>query len=379
MKILQIVQKPQRRGAEIFASQLSERLRVTGHDVRTAYLYPHRGGNSLPLSENDSVLNGSEHHCFEQIPGIHPVLLRRLRRVIADWRPDIVQVNGGRTLKYGAAVKAMSGQPAWVLVYRSIGQPANWVRRGLQRRVYSSLVMPQVDGIVAVSSATRHALTQLYELTVPIACIPRAVDPAALVPRSPATAIRQEAKTPGDAPVVLYVGSLTAEKRLDRLLRVVAKVQAHVPNLALWIIGDGPTRAALELQVRTLSLDSVWFGGVKDDVASYMHAANVVTLTSDTEGTPGVVLEAGILKRPVVATRVGGVSECLVDGCTGIVVNRDDETAFADALTALLNDPDLRRRLGCAAGKWIEERFALGQIAEQYEAFYTDVLARRSH
>jgi glycosyltransferase involved in cell wall biosynthesis len=376
MKILQIVQKPQRRGAEIFASQLSGRLRTMDHDVRTAYLYPNHGESGLPIAANDTLLGGREHHALERIPGVHPVLLSRLRRVIAKWKPDVVQVNGGRTLKYGAAAKAVSGGRDWVLVYRSIGQPGTWVRAGIQRKVYSSLVMPQVDGIVAVSAATRHALAELYNLTVPIACIPRAVDPMELIPRSTVSAIRREAQTTAAAPVVLYVGSLTAEKRLDRLLRVVATLSVRMRNLALWIVGDGPLRAALEAQARTLSLDHVWFGGVKDDVASYMNAANVVALTSDTEGMPGVVLEAGLLRRPVVATRVGGVSECVLNGRTGIVVDRDNEQALAQEMAGLLADPDRMRRLGDAAHSWIEEHFTLGRIAEQYEAFYADVIAR---
>jgi glycosyltransferase involved in cell wall biosynthesis len=375
MKILQVVQKPQRRGAEIFALQLARQLRSMGHDVRTAYLYPHTGGNALPLTEQDSVLGGPEHHYLEKLPGLHPVLLWRLRRVIATWRPDVVQVNGGRTLKYGSAASWYRSHP-WVLISRSIGQPRRWLRGRLQREFYSRLVMPRVHGVVAVSSATLQGLTELYNLTVPTAKIPRGVDPATLVPSASPSVVRRRTQTPLDARVVLYVGSLTPEKRLDRLFRVVNTVRQNLPNLHLWIVGEGTMRATLETQARDMSLAPwVRFVGVQQDVASYMNAADVVALTSETEGMPGVLLEAGMLRRPVVATRVGGVSECVVNGETGVLVEPDDEQGFSDALSRLLQQPDDLRRLGNAAGLWIERHFTVGRIASQYQAFYESVLS----
>jgi glycosyltransferase involved in cell wall biosynthesis len=376
MRILQVVQKPQRRGAEIFASQLSQRLQSMGHEVQTAYLYPHAGGNALPLAKDDSVLGGREHHYLEKIPGLHPLLLWRLMRVIAKWKPDVVQVNGGRTLKYGAAASWFKSH-RWVLISRSIGQPRRWLRGRLHREFYSRLVMPRVHGVVGVSSDTLHGLADLYNLSVPIARIPRAVDPAALVASSSRSVIRQQTHTPLEARVVLYVGSLTREKRLDRLLRVVDTVRRSVPNLYLWVVGEGDMRMALENQVRELSLGHcVRFMGVQEEVASYMHAADVLALTSETEGMPGVILEAGILRRAVVATCVGGVRECVLNGETGMLVEPNDEEGFAHALSTLFEQPENLQRLGNAAGEWIEANFTVGKIAPQYQAFYETVMSR---
>ena len=376
LRILQIVQKPQRRGAEIFALQLSEQLRLMGHEVKTAYLYPHEGENPLPLARNDEVLGGREHHCFEKIPGVHPLLLRRLRRVIADWQPDVVQVNGGRTLKYGAAATVGFRTRPWVLIYRSIGQPHRWLRGPLHRGVYARLVIPRVHGIVGLSSTALRALGDVYHLTMPTAGIPCGVDPASLSLSASRALVCRWAETPPEAHVVLYVGALSQEKRVDRLLRIVETATRKVPNLFLWIVGDGPERAALEQQVRTSSLGHcVRFMGVQNEVANYMSAADLVVLTSDTEGMPGVVLEAGLLQRTVVTTRVGGVSECVLNGRTGILIERNDEAAFAEAIIQLLQQPERRQRLGYAAREWVEENFALPRIAEEFDAFYKDVLS----
>ena len=289
-----------------------------GHDVRTAYLYPHAGGNALPLAEEDSVLGGPEHHYLEKIPGLHPVLLWRLIRLIAQWKPDVVQVNGGRTLKYGSAASWYRSHP-WVLISRSIGQPRRWLRGRLQKEFYARLVMPRVHGVVAVNSATLQGLTELYKPARSMSASPgagRSDDAGSFVfaPRHPSTDAHADGRQ--GRPLC---GEPHAGERLDRLLRVVNAVRRTVPNLYVWIVGEGHMRTSLEKQVQELSLaHCVRFIGVQQDVANDMNAAEVVALTSETEGMPGVILEAGLPRRPVVATSVGGVSECIVNGETGV-------------------------------------------------------------
>jgi glycosyltransferase involved in cell wall biosynthesis len=164
---------------------------------------------------------------------------------------------------------------------------------------------------------------------------------------------------------------------VDRLLRVVSLAKRHIPDLHLWIVGEGPARTALEHQVRELRLDdSVRFMGTRSDVASYLNAADIVALTSDTEGMPGVVLEAGFLGRTVVSTRVGGVSECVLNGETGLLVEPGDENGFARALETLFQNPDTLVGLGNAARTRVERHFTIGHIAPQYVRFYEQVLSR---
>jgi len=370
MNVLQLVQKPQRRGAEIFAQQLSRQLRALGHAVTTAYLYPCDDECGLALDSGDTVLGGFERHAFERIPGVHPLLVWRLRRFIETRQPDVVQVNGGRTLKYGAAAAAAQPGRRWSLVYRNIGQPQDWVR-GVRYHFYSHMVMPRVDAVVGVSANGVRAINDLYRLSVPTTCIPCAVDAGAIVNTVERTAIRAETGTPNAAPVIVSVGSLSAEKRFDRLLRAAANVLRAIPDLHVWIIGSGPLRRELEAEARALTLDSrVRFLGVKKNVADYMAAGDVVALTSDTEGMPATVLEAGLLGLPVVATRVGGLSECVLDGETGILVDRNNEDGLANALRDLLLQPERRQQMGRAAHEWVERNFLMSQVARRYSAFY---------
>jgi glycosyltransferase involved in cell wall biosynthesis len=380
MKVLQIVQKPQYRGAEVFASQLSQRLCEQGHDVRIACLYHHKATKGLRLRSQDSILAGQENHPFEKIPGFNPFLLHQLFKVITKFKPDVVQVNGARSVKYGAMARHFNRDGRWVLIYRNIGNPQDWVRGWHYRSLYRKLIMPRIDGIVGVSQNTLQSVKHSYRLSIPMTHIPRGIAPETLIPKRTKDVVRREEETPLEAPVILYVGGLTPEKRLDRFFRVVHRVLENIPNLRVWVIGEGFHRTELERQIKKIGLvDTVYLLGVKENVADYMSAADLLLLTSDTEGMPGVILEAGWLGLPVVATRVGGVPECVLEGGTGLLVQPDDEVGLVQAVVQLLQQPETRRQMGRRAREFVQERFTIDKIAPKYLEFYQQVRERRSY
>ena len=116
--------------------------------------------------------------------------------------------------------------------------------------------------------------------------------------------------------VVAYLGSLTAEKQVDAAIAAVARL----PGVHLLVAGNGPERAALEAQAARDAPSRVRFVGALPDVAPVLAAADAVVLASRTEGMPGVLIEAGLSDRPVVAFDVGAVSEVVADGETGVLV-----------------------------------------------------------
>ena len=376
MRILQVAQKPQRRGAEMFAYDLSRQLRRLGHTVKQVYLYPSEGDGALPLFGEDECLNGNETHLSERSIGYNPGLLRRLTNSIGRFAPEIVQVNGARAVKYGALARKKPPATGWKLVYRNIGDPRRWT--GWRHRLfYGRWVMPQIDGIVGVSQATLEAVMRLYDLRIPSVQLARAIDPQALLPSKSPAEVRAGLHTPRDAPVLLYVGSLTAEKRVDRLLRITRAARGRVPGLRLWIIGDGPLRLALEREADRIGLDgAALFAGVRQDVARYMQAADLLALTSETEGIPGVILEAGWMGLPTIAMNVGGVAECLRPEETGALIDDGDEGAFTEAVVRLLETSEERRRMGSNAHDWIAERFTIGPVADRYVEFYESLSSR---
>src|SRR5207244_10319617 len=154
---------------------------------------------------------------------------------------------------------------------------------------------------------------------------------------------------------------------------------SKIPDLHLWILGDGMLRPELERLTSDLGLTArVRFLGLKDDVASFMNAADLLVLSSDTEGIPGAILEAGLLGLPVVAPRVGGIEDCIVDGQTGLLTEPNDEDALSRAICKLSSDPVLRTQLGMRAQDFIQKNFLLQNIANEYVRFYQEVLNKNA-
>ena len=117
----------------------------------------------------------------------------------------------------------------------------------------------------------------------------------------------------------------------------------------LVVAGDGPERADLEALAERVAPGRVTFVGTVADPASLYAAADLLLLTSRTEATPGVLIEAGMAGLPVVAARVGAVPEVVDDEETGLLVDADRPAEFAAAVERLLDAPDLAERLGDAA------------------------------
>ena len=379
LRILQLVQAPQRRGAETFARDLSHELRARGHAVATLYLYRHQGSGGLEMEPSDVSLEGRPEHPFEKVPGWHPGLARRLAHEIDRFRPRIVQANGARTVKYGALLRRTSPRASWRLVYRNIGDPRVWQGAGPRRLAYRLLVLPGIDAIAALSQRNLDAFRDLYGFRGTTAVVPNGVTErlgtGSADPEDPRP-LRERCGAPPEAPVILFVGRLSAEKRPDRLARVFATVRARRPDARLWVVGDGPERPRLDAEIERLALgDNVTAWGHRNDVTPFYREADLLLLTSDTEGMPGVVLEAGLAGLPTVAPGVGDLAACVRDEETGLLVEPGDEEALAAAVLRLLDAPERARALGAAARRDVGARFTMPVVATAFEDLYRRTLA----
>jgi glycosyltransferase involved in cell wall biosynthesis len=112
------------------------------------------------------------------------------------------------------------------------------------------------------------------------------------------------------------------------------------------------------------------FFGNQAEVGSFLSAADLLLSTSDTEGLPATILEAAYMGLPVVATRVGGVAECIEDGRTGMLVEEGDESTFAKAVLTLALDNERRRAMGNNASAKARKEFTIDRVANRYLEFY---------
>jgi glycosyltransferase involved in cell wall biosynthesis len=143
------------------------------------------------------------------------------------------------------------------------------------------------------------------------------------------------------------------------------------------LVGEGSLRAPIEtLLAETGLADQVWLAGARDDVPALMAAMDLFVLPSLAEGISNTILEAMACGLPVVATRVGGNAELVVEGRTGALVERANPAAMAAALAGYVHDPERRREHGAAARQRIEEGFSLAGMVARYTDLYDELSGR---
>jgi glycosyltransferase involved in cell wall biosynthesis len=178
---------------------------------------------------------------------------------------------------------------------------------------------------------------------------------------------------PGEGVRITMVGRLVEGKGLGVLLDAVDSLDRT--DVTVCVVGDGPRRDAFETEVRERGLDDVVFTlGYRSDVDQILASSDVFVLPSFREGTPRVITEAMASGLPVVATDIAGVPEQVADGESGYLVETGDPGALADCLERLVDDPDLRERMG-AAGRERVERFSTDRMLADLDAVYRDLLA----
>lgn len=176
---------------------------------------------------------------------------------------------------------------------------------------------------------------------------------------------------------VLCVGSLHPRKNQMMLLRALPALLARVPDAVVQLaggVGDEGYARALHDHVRTQGLEAhVQFLGWRDDVPHLLAGADVLALPSRAEGVPHTLREALYAGLPAVATPVGGVPDCVLEGETGFLVPVDDDAALADRLALLLSDGGVRARMGERAARLAAERFSVARWSAAYQELLSGV------
>lgn len=272
-------------------------------------------------------------------------------RELKQTQYDVIQVQDPSYMGLvGWWLAHLHGIPLNVCVYGPNPYDQEFLRGSLVNRLFAPLSRfvlkrcagVQVDGRLAFESLQAHGVTATKIRCKPM--IPTDVGDFFGVVRN---------RKAADQPVtLLFAGRLVAQKNLPMLLRAFARVskETKIP-VRLRLVGQGPVRPELEAQVRAAGLaGAIELPGAADRAGmlrEFAHA-DVFALSSSYEGYPRVLVEAAASGLPVVATRVGGADEMIVDRKTGYLVPVGAEDAFANALLALVGSPDHRAKLGAA-------------------------------
>jgi len=258
-----------------------------------------------------------------------------------------------QTATAGAALLAR--RAGWIDRYyvAAHGRELRWTPLGPAQRRWRAAILGGAAAVFAVSRFTAGLVGGLGVPPGRVVTAPNGVDLGRFRPVDPGPWRRL---APAGRPVVLSAGRLVRRKGIDTLLRACAALPRSLPPPALVVAGDGPDRPRLEALARGLGVPARFLGRVPDrDLPALYSAADLFVLAAreepngDVEGFGLVLLEAAACGTPSVACRSGGVPDAVDDGVSGLLVPPDDPPALAAALTRLLSDEALRRRLSCGA------------------------------
>ena len=223
--------------------------------------------------------------------------------------------------------------------------------------------------LIAISDAVRSFLLAAGHDPEKLVTIHYGLDE---LPAAGSAVTPEAAGVPADAPLLLAVGRLIAQKDHATLLRGFGSVRARHPAARLAILGGGPLAEAIRAQVRELGLDGAVLLPGRVEIRCWLERADVFVHTSRWEGFGIVLLEAMLAGLPIVATSVSAVPEVVRDGETGVLVGAGDATALARALDRLLSDRELAAALGAAGRARARSEFSVGRMVERTLAVYRD-------
>lgn len=328
------------RGAQVYARDLANRLDSPGERHLVAILF-----RSETVVLPDAVR-------LDLVPGrlravgFDPRVLARLRKLLADTAPAVVVAHGGEPLKYAALL----ADGRFGLVYYAIGIVTSDARSGWRRSLYRWL-LGRCDTVAGVSAETLSEASECFGVRADrLVLVVNGRDPNLFAP--PVGGRVASATTR-----LLWVGHLTATKRPEWFVDTVSRLRSSGLDVSGRIVGDGPLHAALASRAAAAGVEML---GDRQDVATLLGEADVAVFTSEaqSEGMPGVLIEAGLSGLPVVATDVPGASTVIADGSTGFVVPQHDFDALVERVRQLVKDPGLRQEMGAAARRRCERDFS---------------------
>jgi glycosyltransferase involved in cell wall biosynthesis len=291
-------------------------------------------------------------------------LAQLLRRNI-----DIVHAHGLRGAVVGGFAARRAGLP-YLFTVHNLLPDLNFVQSLAFREMAR-----KANRVIAVSAAVATTLQAMGLSAQQIAVIPNGVDLTRFEGRTEPGRTRAILGIKAGERMLLGVGRLAPEKGFDVLIEAFTSMHPRLPDVRLVIAGEGPEAPQLKVLAEATG-NRVLFVGHMPDTVPLFEAADIVVAPSRQEGQGIVPLEAMAAGRPVIASRVGGLVETIVEGRTGLLVPSDDVHALAEALKNLLQDAERRAEMGAAGRHRVRQEYSLQTQLQKIEAIYSDVFER---
>lgn len=348
-------------GAERVTVSFVRRLRVMGVDASVCTLTARVDG---PLAEELRAA-GVPRHDLDARRLADPGALARLLRLLARERPDVVHAHGQDASILATAARRLGGFQLAVTRH-VLEEPMGDARQRLRARA-ACAALRRADAAVAVSRAAAGRLAALSGMPPDaIHVIPNGIELEHFDDPAPARreAVRRALGAGPEDRLVLVPAALRRGKGHDALLDALPGLRARVPRARLLFAGGGWDAWENRLRARVAAMaedvrDAVRFLGPRTDIAELLAASDLVALASEAEALPTALIEAAAGGRAVVATRVGGIPEVVLDNVTGLLVPPGDPAALGVAIACLLLDRGRARAYGAAARRRARQEFAI--------------------
>jgi glycosyltransferase involved in cell wall biosynthesis len=352
MKIAHLVDSMEVGGAEILVSQMCRLQREQGHDPGV-YAIASLGAVGEQLRKEGFAV---QPHVGRHLADA----MRNFFRIFKEARPDVVHLHNPSPTIYAALAARLAGVPSVVSTRHSlIARP-----RRLAVELKYALAATCCDWIVGICDATVNNLRSLH--TIPAHKIVRVYNGA-----QPLQRVAKEKWPPKSGFTLVYVGRLAPVKNHGLLLHAFRAAFSTMPDLRLWMVGDGSERKSLESLALELGIAAqVTFWGQQLDVAPFFSAADAFVMSSKSEGLPMSLLQAFSIGLPAIVTDVGGMAEVVRLAQAGLTVSASDPADMAAAILHLARGDVNGKRFSSHAETAFHSRFTLEAMVDAYMDLY---------
>ena len=393
MRIAYITQSypPMVSGASIVVKNLAENMAVRGHKV-LVIAASDRGKSYKIVNGNLTILRLRSLHNPLRVGQKFMLSPQRvLLQALRDFQPDLIHTHDALQLGVLCLMYKRTKKTPIVLTTHALPNfAAKYIPvifSGFQPVMetflwwYAWLILRQFDAVTTPTITTSgmiSAITNIQPISISNGVDLDSFSPSRLFPDCE-TALRTKLNLPLKVPVVLHVGRLDTDKRVDQVIRASARAMQN-SDLHLLVVGDGCQKARLMKLCKSLGIEKrchfLGYVLIEDGLPDIYRLSNLFVTASEIETQGIVLLEAAASGLPIVAVRATCIPEIVHDGVNGYLTDSNDISAFANAITDLLSNSDKARKMGSNGRKLIQEHNILTTF-DIYERLYTDLIKQK--
>lgn len=310
---------------------------------------------------------------------------RKIKQIIEEFKPDIVHTHASKAGALGRRAAFACKVPVVVHTFHGhvfhsyFGSLKTFVYKFIERRLAK-----RSSGIIAISEIQKKELSEIHRICPAhkIKVIPLGFDLAKFQENleEKRKAVRSKYDLNDDEVAIAIIGRFTAIKNHHFFFDVIEKVlEQGVNRFRVFVVGDGDTRGEIEQRAEKINAQygpKITLTSWIKDIATFNAGMDIISLTSDNEGTPVSLIEAQASNVPVISTNVGGVKDIMLDGETGFVVEKGDLKEYVEKLVILIENDEIRKIMSQNGWNYVREKFHYTRLAKDVELYYKELLTK---